>query len=66
MNHQSRFDAWYRMLGVVHWDDPEGWDGEGDGSGVQDVHPCTAMYTCTPMADSSQCMAKPIQCYKVK
>ena len=54
------------MLGVVHWDDPEGWDGEGDGSGAQDVHPCTAMYTCTPMADSSQCMAKPIQCYKVK
>ena len=23
-------------LGLVHWDDPEGWDGEGDGSGVQD------------------------------
>ena len=23
-------------LGLVHWDDPEGWDGEGSGSGVQD------------------------------
>ena len=22
--------------GVVHWDDPEGWYGEGGGSGVQD------------------------------
>ena len=22
-------------LGVVHWDDPEGWDGEGDERGVQ-------------------------------
>ena len=22
-------------LGLVHWDDPEGWDGEGGGSGVQ-------------------------------
>jgi len=22
--------------GMVHWDDPEGWDGEGGGSGVQD------------------------------
>jgi len=22
-------------LGLVHWDDPEGWDGEGSGSGVQ-------------------------------
>ena len=20
--------------GLVHWDDPEGWDGEGDGRGV--------------------------------
>ena len=29
--------------GSVHWDDPEGWDGEGGGKGVQDggtyVHP---------------------------
>ena len=23
-------------LGLVHWDDPEGWDGEGDGREVQD------------------------------
>ena len=23
-------------LGLVHWDDPEGWDGEGGGRGVQD------------------------------
>ena len=23
-------------LGVVHWDDSEGWDGEGGGRGVQD------------------------------
>ena len=22
--------------GLVHWDDPEGWDGEGGGAGVQD------------------------------
>ena len=22
--------------GLVHWDDPEGWDGEGAGKGVQD------------------------------
>ena len=30
-------------LGLVHWDDPEGWYGEGGGSGVQDgehVHTC--------------------------
>ena len=28
--------------GLVHWDDPEGWDGQGGGKGVQDgkhVHP---------------------------
>ena len=23
-------------LGLVHWDDPEGWYGEGEGKGVQD------------------------------
>ena len=23
--------------GLVHWDDPEGWDGEGGGRRVQDV-----------------------------
>ena len=28
--------------GLVHWDDPEGWDGEGGGRGVQDgEHMCT-------------------------
>ena len=46
-------------LGLVHWDDPEGWDGEGGGSGVQDGS------TCTPGADSCQCMAKPLQYCKV-
>ena len=23
-------------LGLVHWDDPEGWNGEGGGTGVHD------------------------------
>ena len=28
-------------LGLVHWDDPEGWYGEGKGRGVQDgEHGC--------------------------
>ena len=36
MNHQSRFDAGYRKLGVVTWDDPEGWYGEEGRRGVQD------------------------------
>ena len=31
--------------GLVHWDDPEGWDGEGGGRGVQDVeHMCTHVW----------------------
>ena len=30
-------------LGLVHWDDPEGWYGEGGGSRVQDGE---HMYTC--------------------
>ena len=46
-------------LGLVHWDDPEGWDGEGGGKGFRMGN------TCTPMADSCQCMAKPLQYCKV-
>ena len=38
--------------GLVHWDDPEGWDGEGGGRGFRMGN------TCTPMADSCQCMAQ--------
>ena len=30
-------------LGLVHWDDPERWYGEGGGRGVQDWE---HMYTC--------------------
>jgi len=30
-------------LGLVHWDNPEGWDGEGGGKGVQDGE---HVYTC--------------------
>ena len=33
---QSRFDAWDKCSGLVHWDDPEGWNGEVGGRGVQD------------------------------
>ena len=40
-DQQFSFDA--GCLGLVHWDDPEGWDGEGGGSGVQDGE---NMYTC--------------------
>ena len=40
--------------GLVHWDDPEGWDGERGGSGVG----FRMGDTCTSMADSCQCMAK--------
>ena len=41
-----------RCSGLVHWDDPEGWDGEGVGREGQDGE---HMYT---MADSCECMAK--------
>ena len=46
-------------LGLVHWVDPDGWNGEGGGRGVQDGE---HMYT---LADSCQCMTKPIQYCKV-
>ena len=47
-------------LGLVHWDDPERWYGEGGGRGFKVGN------SCTPVVDSCQCMAKPIQYYKVK
>ena len=47
-------------LGLVHWDDPEWWDGREVGRGFMMGN------TCTLMVDSSQCMAKPIQYCKVK
>ena len=40
-----------RCSGLVHWDDPEGWDGEGGGRGFMMGN------TCTPVADSCQFMA---------
>ena len=38
---------------LVLWDNPEGWEGEGGGRGFQGGGD-----TCTPMADSCQCMSK--------
>ena len=45
--------------GLVHWDDPEGWDVEGCGRGLRMGN------TCTPIVDSCQCMTKPIQYCKI-
>ena len=47
--------------GLVHWDDPEGWYGEGGGWGGR----FRMGNTCTSGADSCPCMAKPIQYCKV-
>ena len=35
-DHQTRLDAGDKRSGLVHWEDPEGWDGEGGGRGDQD------------------------------
>ena len=45
-------------LGLVQWDNPEGWYGEGGGFRMGN--------TCIPVADSFQYLAKPIQYCKVK
>ena len=47
-------------LGLVHGDDPERCYGEGGGRGFMFGN------ACTPVVDSCQCMAKPIQYCKVK
>ena len=41
--------------GLVHWDDSEGWAGDGVGRRVQDGK------HMKPMGDSGQGMAKPLQ-----
>ena len=46
-------------LGRVHWDDPEGWYGEGGGGEFRMEN------ACIPVADSCGCMAKSIQYCKV-
>ena len=35
-DHQPRLDAWDKCSGLVHWEDPEGCDGEGGGSRDRD------------------------------
>ena len=47
-------------LGLVHWDNPEGWYGEGGRRGVQEWE---LMYT---RGGFMLIMAKPIQYFKVK
>ena len=59
MNCQSRFDAWDRVLGAgaLGWPRGMGWEGGGRGFRMGN--------TCIPVADSYQCMAKPLQYCKV-
>ena len=45
-------------LGLVHWDDPEGWYGEGGGFRMGN--------TCIPVVDSFSYLAKLIQFVKFK
>ena len=35
-DHEPKLDAWDKCSGLVHWEDPEGWDGEAAGRGYQD------------------------------
>ena len=46
-------------LGLVHWDVPEGWYGDGGEVGFRIGN------TCIPVADSCSCMAKPLHYCKV-
>ena len=34
-DHQPKLDAWDGRLGLVHWEDSEGWDGERGGRGYR-------------------------------
>ena len=35
-DHHPRLDAWDKCSGLVHCEDPEGWDGEGGERGDRD------------------------------
>ena len=35
-DHQPRLDAWDKCSGLMHWEDPEGWDEEEGGRGNWD------------------------------
>ena len=48
IDHQSRLDARSKCSGLVHCEDPEGWDGEGGGRGFRMGN------TWKSMADSCQ------------
>ena len=52
VDHQSKLMHETGHSKLVHWDNREGWDGEGAGGGFGMGD------TCTPVADSCQCMAK--------
>ena len=45
--------------GLLHWDDPQGWSGKGGRRGFRMGN------AGIPVADSCQCMTKPLQYYKV-
>ena len=36
LSRVKQLDAWDKCSGLVHWEDPEGWDGEGGGRGDRD------------------------------
>ena len=61
MNCQSRFDAWYWMLGAgaLRWP-------RRDGTGREEEGGFRMGNMCIPVVDSCWCMAKPIQYCKVK
>ena len=48
--------------GLVHWDDPEGWDGEGGGRGLQDGG---HMYGADPCLIHVNVWQNPLQYCKV-
>ena len=48
----TSFPEKYKCSGLVHWEDPEGSDGEGSGRGDWDGN------TCKSMADSCQMYGK--------
>ena len=63
-NRQPRLDAWDKCSELVHWEDPEGWDGEV-GGGIRMGHTCKSMHVDVWQKPIQYCKVISLQLIKI-